>query len=1205
MLKKTAMTNEIHKSVIQHASFGYAWHEIIFDNEGVPNDFRFIEVNMAFEKLTGLSAKEITGKTIKQVFMQNDFKGNDWIWSVIEGVMRGETIDFEHHARIAGNWLKVVVHSPVKNYFSAIITDVSHEYLIAEASKKLSQFTFGNIDYLLIASLMKEISGAAYVVLNKFDSEGKSFSTLAIDGNNKNLEKGASMLGIQLLGNTWPYDPVREEKIKGGKITTFRNLRAIGGHRFPKDILKIIETMFGTGKAVIVKTTMDNVIIGDFTLIFNKDKQLKNRLMVESFADLTGLTLCRVDAEKLHNESENKYRIIFENAQDVFYETALDGTILEVSPSVYTISKGQYNREDLIGKSIYMFYPYAEEREKLIKVLKEKGSITDFEITLKNRDGELISCALSSKLYLNKSDNTTKIIGALRDVSDRRKAEETLRESEEKYRNLVETASDSIFLIDSVGKIIDVNNSACKTLGYLKNEIIGQTVEFVDPNFSTKEFLKFWESSINEQRIFESTHRRKDGSLIPVELSSEKYTQNGKIFYYGIARDLTERKLAEKQVENAAKKFRGLIENAPDGVVIIDAEGRFVYASPNAIRQFGYEGENFIGRSGNEFTHPDDLPFVLETIGKIVENPSTKKTITYRFMKKSGIYCWIETTFVNMLSNDAINGFVLNFTDVTKRKKMIAELVAAKDRAEESEKEMHQKNIELSERNQFIQTILDNLPIGLALNDTGTGNRIYSNRKFEEIYGWPANEMDSVQSFFEKVYPDENFRNQLIRRIMADIASGDKEKLHWENIEITCKNGAKKIVNAVNIPLVEQNTMVSTVTDITELYLIQKDLLAAKEKAEESDRLKSAFLANMSHEIRTPMNGILGFTGLLNEPGLNTEQKQKYINIIEKSGQRMLNTVNDLIDISKIETGQMPVIKSSVNLKEQLQNLFSFFIPEANEKGLKLILKDEIKPEIALVETDLSKLDSILTNLIKNAIKYTDSGSIEICGMIKNDHFEFCVKDTGIGIPPNRQAAVFNRFEQADIADTRAFQGSGLGLAITKAYVEMLNGKIWLESEVDVGTTFYVSIPVEQNNDLIVVNERSGKIKRDEIKKLKIIVAEDDEAGFYYLEAILRAIDCEIIHCYDGQAVVDYCKNNPDTDLILMDIRMPVMNGYEAAAEIRKFNGEVVIIAQTAFALAGDKEKALAAGCNDYLSKPIKKADLISTINLNLERGSR
>ena len=305
------METDIYKSVIQNAHFGYAWHEIIFDNKGVPTDCRFIEVNTVFEKLTGLKAKDITGKTLKHVFTQYNFKDNDRIWSIIERILRGETVEYEHYVDQTGNWLKVVVHSPVKNHFSAIVTDVTHEYLIANASKELSQFTSKNIDYHLITALMKEISGASYVVLNKFDSDGKNFSTIAIEGIGKNLEKGASMLGTKFLEKRWEYDPLREEKIKDSKITTFKNLREIAGHMFPNSVLKIIETMFDTGEAVIVKTTMDDVMIGDFTMLFDNGKHLKNRLMVESFADLTGLTLSRIDAEKSRTESEKKYKIIF------------------------------------------------------------------------------------------------------------------------------------------------------------------------------------------------------------------------------------------------------------------------------------------------------------------------------------------------------------------------------------------------------------------------------------------------------------------------------------------------------------------------------------------------------------------------------------------------------------------------------------------------------------------------------------------------------------------------------------------------------------------------------------------------------------------------------------------------------------------------------------------------------------------------------
>ena len=241
------------------------------------------------------------------------------------------------------------------------------------------------------------------------------------------------------------------------------------------------------------------------------------------------------------------------------------------------------------------------------------------------------------------------------------------------------------------------------------------------------------------------------------------------------------------------------------------------------------------------------------------------------------------------------------------------------------------------------------------------------------------------------------------------------------------------------------------------------ELLIAKERAEESDKLKSAFLANMSHEIRTPMNGILGFADLLKEPNLTGEMQQKYIEIIEKSGLRMLNIINNIVDISKIEAGMMNPCFKNLNVNEKIEFIYHFFIPETERKGIKLYINKTLPTKDAIIKSDGEKLFSILTNLVKNAIKYTQKGLIEIGYFLKNDkepaELEFYVKDTGIGIPEDRQNAIFGSFIQADISDIKAHQGAGLGLSISKAYVEMLNGKIWLESEVDKGSVFYFTLP--------------------------------------------------------------------------------------------------------------------------------------------------
>ena len=386
------------------------------------------------------------------------------------------------------------------------------------------------------------------------------------------------------------------------------------------------------------------------------------------------------------------------------------------------------------------------------------------------------------------------------------------------------------------------------------------------------------------------------------------------------------------------------------------------------------------------------------------------------------------------------------------------------------------------------------------------------------------------------------------------------------------------------------------------------ELIEALKRAEESDSLKSAFLANMSHEIRTPMNGILGFAELLKEPDLTGEQQQEYIKIIEKSGARMLNIINDIIDISKIESGQMKAVLQETNINEQLEFIYKLFNREVELKGLYFSLKKVSLPHESFVKTDREKLYAILTNLVKNSIKYTSKGFIEFgCDIVETKHglfLQYFVKDTGIGIPKNRYNAIFERFIQVDIIDKMARQGAGLGLAISKAYVEMLGGKIWIESDEGKGSTFYFTIPYlpVSKNKINIGHEVLAPIEETQLKKLKILIAEDDKSSSQLISIIIRKIAGEIINVENGAEAVRVCLENPEIDLILMDIQMPIMDGYEATRQIRQFNTDVIIIAQTAFALSGDYGKAIDAGCNDYISKPIKTNDLLNLISKHIKQ---
>lgn len=354
----------------------------------------------------------------------------------------------------------------------------------------------------------------------------------------------------------------------------------------------------------------------------------------------------------------------------------------------------------------------------------------------------------------------------------------------------------------------------------------------------------------------------------------------------------------------------------------------------------------------------------------------------------------------------------------------------------------------------------------------------------------------------------------------------------------------------------------------------------------------------MSHEIRTPMNGILGFSALLKEPNLNGELQQEYIRIIEKSGARMLNIINDIVDISKIEAGLMKLKTGKSNINEVIEYIYTFFKPEAEVKGIKISYRNTLPVKEAIISTDDEKLYAILTNLVKNAIKYIEKGEIELGYLKISETLEIFVKDTGIGIPKDRQTAIFERFVQADISDKMARQGAGLGLSISKAYVEMLGGKIWVESEEGSGSTFFFSLPytVEPLERKVVGKIIPIQEEKKQIKKLKILIAEDDETSEMLLSILTKDYSRELLQTANALETIEICRNNPDIDLILMDINMPEMGGYEATRQIRQFNQEVIIIAQTAYGLFGDRDKSIQAGCDDYISKPIKSEDLKALI---------
>ncbi|MBN1253181.1 MAG: response regulator [Bacteroidales bacterium] len=405
---------------------------------------------------------------------------------------------------------------------------------------------------------------------------------------------------------------------------------------------------------------------------------------------------------------------------------------------------------------------------------------------------------------------------------------------------------------------------------------------------------------------------------------------------------------------------------------------------------------------------------------------------------------------------------------------------------------------------------------------------------------------------------------------------------------------------ALNEEFTAQNEELSE--NYKEIQETNKELALAKEKAEESNRLKTEFLNNMSHEIRTPLNGIIGFSNLLNKASLNDEKKKNYINIINNSGLQLLRVIDDILEISKLETKQVKIIKTKVNLNDILLNLFSIFDIKAKEKNIRLFLKKGLSDNQSIIYIDESKLFKILSNIIENSLKFTNSGFIEIGYKKIENSIEIYVKDTGIGININNQEIIFEHFSQEEKEISQKVGGLGLGLSIAKENAELIGGKITLISEKSKGSTFFITIPYQPAYDAnteTISTEKSLNKK----KEYTILIAEDEEVNYIYIETLLEEFEHKInfIHAKNGIEAIDFCKKSPNINLILMDIKMPVLNGYKAAKEIRNLYPEIPIIAQNAYSTSDEKNKALKSGCDDFISKPISEKALINMINKHLK----
>jgi PAS domain S-box-containing protein len=757
-------------------------------------------------------------------------------------------------------------------------------------------------------------------------------------------------------------------------------------------------------------------------------------------------------------------------------------------------------------------------------------------------------------------------INKIKVIKEKNIAEEALRESEERYRLIVEKSPNTI-AIHQDGKLVFINPAGAKLLGTKNSEeLIGRSIlDVVHPDGRRNVIKRMQQVAEGmEAPLFDEKFIKLDGTVIDVEVVGIPISYQGRNATQVIVRDITERKHAEANLMDSEERLKVLFDYAPEPYYLSDLKGNFLDGNLAAEELLGYKRNELIGKNFLKLSllSLNQLPRAAKLL---LENTFGKATGPDEFIlnRQDGTTVIVEiiTHPLKIRDRNVVLGMV---RDITQRKQ-----------AEEA----------LNQNLVFSESLLKTIPFGMDIVDE-EGNVLFLSDTFKGLLG--------DEAIGKKCWDLYRYdKKQCIDcPLSKGITVGKTES--YESYGVLGERVFE--INHTGMIYQGKRALLEIFQDITDRKINETELISAKEKAEESDRLKTAFLNNISHEIRTPMNAIVGFSALLGEPEIDNHTRQTYIEMIMQGSNHLLSIISDIMDISNIEANLAKIAKNETSVNSVLKSLYTQFLPKANEKSINFFCKNGLSDADALIITDSTKLNQILSNLLSNAFKFTDTGSVNLGYEKEGSFLKFSVTDTGIGIQQEFHEKIFNRFYQVESSDTRLYEGTGLGLAISSAYVGLLGGKMWLSSEPGTGATFYFTLPYQKQ-----AHETRSKIEKpanaDFVfkKKMKILVAEDVESNFKLISYFLHGANTELLRARTGRETVDQCLADGSIDLILMDIKMPEMDGYTAVKLIREANISIPIIAQTAY--ADDMDKAIESGCSGFISKPFDKKGLLHKIS--------
>ncbi len=1032
--------------------------------------------------------------------------------------------------------------------------------------------------------------------------------------------------------------------------TAFNNFIYNQSGRQP-EIGNNILNLFQETKSNFWKTCYDKTLTGEKLIeetTFNDKPNLFFECSFNPIYDrstiVTGISVILTDiserkiTEKAIRESEERFRQLAENTNDAFILWDNQG-MLYANPAfekIYGISIEQaMNDFSLIEQLID-----EEDRKRFLRNRKRetsgKHNTRNQQYLLKKSKRYIKKIWARHYPVYNDKGKIYRHVTVTSDITEQKNLEEVLTATRSQQQALLDNIPFLAWLKDYNGRYISINHPFCSFFKLKPDNIIGKTDFDILPYDDAKRNTDIDRIVIatGERKHTEHSRKTSFGEEWVEVYKSPIFNEKGEVIgLTGISREITDRKRLEEAIKKNEEHFRALLRYSSDAITILDKEGIITFESSLRNRILNFTVEELVGKPFSEIIHPEDIEIYKSAFTNCLDNPGIQIKKEYRSLHKNKRWIYVESIFTNHLHNPSINGIVVNTRDVSDRK--MAEL---------KEKAYHNNLIFLS------NSALDLLSLSDKENILSyICNKLYEflensfiivstyNEKAEKCEIKQISQIDKWTPIIQAIYDrpligityDKDPILTNIDNAGAIIAikefSNAFKKVLTKFKEYGEKEGIFSLNKIYNITLARDNKLLGNITIITLNKTIVKfkhiietfahqvsvalhrsqletELINAKLKAEESDRLKTAFLANMSHEIRTPMNGILGFAEMLNDGQLSEDERKKYLEIINNNGKILINLIDDIIDFAKIEAGQVKITYHNFSLNALLNQIYTSLLTDRlkfEKPGISVKYTKEFSDEESFINSDPNRIRQIITNLVSNAVKFTNDGQIELGYHLKDNAFlEFYVKDSGIGIEKTKLKAIFDRFVQADNSRSRKYSGSGLGLAISKGFVSLLGGEMWAESEFGKGSTFYFTIPYKAGKSVRTESEGAKRPKSTyNWENKKILIAEDDFFSYKFLEGFLRQTKANILHADDGKKAVEICAENDDIDIILMDVQMPEMNGMDATRTIKKTKRTLPIIAQTANAISEEKQKCFEAGFDDFVTKPINISELFMKID--------